>query len=53
MTTCRNCGAVLEVTFCDLGMSPLANSYIEPHALESPETFFPLHVYVCLSLIHI
>jgi len=28
-------------------MSPLANAYLEPTALADPETFYPLHVYVC------
>jgi SAM-dependent methyltransferase len=37
----------LTRTFCDLGMSPLANSYLTRDALSQPETFYPLHVYVC------
>lgn len=44
---CRSCGAPLEHTFCDLGMSPMANSYIAADALGAPETFYPLHAYVC------
>ena len=28
-------------------MSPLANSYVEPEALQRMEPFFPLHVWVC------
>jgi 2-polyprenyl-3-methyl-5-hydroxy-6-metoxy-1,4-benzoquinol methylase len=31
----------------DLGMSPLANSYIKPEQRNRMEPFFPLHVYVC------
>ena len=44
---CRSCGATLQRTFVDLGMSPLANSYIKPDQLNRPEPFYPLHVYVC------
>jgi len=38
---------MLERTFVDLGMSPLANSYIKPDHLNRMEPFYPLHVYVC------
>jgi SAM-dependent methyltransferase len=44
---CRFCGASLQHTFVDLGMSPLANSYLPPAQLNQMEPFFPLHVYVC------
>jgi hypothetical protein len=44
---CRSCGAALERTFVNLGMSPLANSYIKPDQLNCMEPFYPLHVYVC------
>jgi SAM-dependent methyltransferase len=44
---CRSCGATLGRTFVDLGMSPLANSYIKPDHLSRMEPFYPLHVYVC------
>src|SRR4051794_26794958 len=47
--TCRFCEAPLEVTFCDLGMSPLANSYVAPESLHRAEATYPLHVYVCSS----
>jgi SAM-dependent methyltransferase len=46
---CRSCGATLEHTFVDLGMSPLANSYIGPGQLNQMEPFYPLHVAVCAS----
>lgn len=46
-SSCRSCGAILTRTFVDLGMSPLANSYIKPEQLNRMEPFFPLHVYVC------
>lgn len=44
---CRSCGAVLAHTFVDLGMSPLANSYIKANESNRMEPFYPLHVYVC------
>ena len=44
---CRSCGTRLEHTFVDLGMSPLANSYIKPEQLNHMEPFYPLHVFVC------
>ena len=44
---CRFCGAALRHTFADLGMSPLANSYLKPEQLEAMEPFYPLHVRVC------
>lgn len=45
--SCRHCDSALEVTFCDLGMSPLANSYLTAQQLDRMEPFFPLHAYVC------
>jgi len=44
---CRFCGTILRYTFVDLGMSPLANSYLTPAQLQQTEPFYPLHVYVC------
>lgn len=44
---CRSCGAILQHTFVDLGVSPLANSYINANQLSHMEPFYPLHVYVC------
>ena len=44
---CRFCGASLDKTFVDLGMSPLANSYIKSDESNRMEPFYPLHVYVC------
>ena len=44
---CRFCGEKLEHTFVDLGVSPLANSYVKPDQLDRMEQFFPLHVRVC------
>lgn len=44
---CRFCGSILEHTFVDLGVSPLANSYLKPEQLNKMEPFYPLHTYVC------
>ncbi len=44
---CRFCGAPLVHTFVDLGLSPLANAYVRPADVGKPETFFPLHVFLC------
>jgi hypothetical protein len=46
---CRSCGAELREAFVDLGASPLANSYVEPRALDAAETFYPLKPLVCES----
>ncbi len=44
---CRFCGTPLRVTFSDLGMSPLSNSFLKQEALDRHETFYPLHARVC------
>lgn len=44
---CRFCAAALTETFVDLGLSPLANSYVQPRHLGRGEMFYPLHTYVC------
>jgi 2-polyprenyl-3-methyl-5-hydroxy-6-metoxy-1,4-benzoquinol methylase len=46
---CRFCGAPLTHQFANLGVSPLANSYLRSDQLTQPETFFPLVAYVCSS----
>ena len=46
-TPCRHCGTALEQSFCDLGMSPLANSYLNADQLDRREVFYPLHAFVC------
>jgi SAM-dependent methyltransferase len=45
--SCRFCGATLQHSFVDLGMSPLANAYLKPADLHQMEPFYPLHAYVC------
>ncbi len=44
---CRFCNAKLNVTFANLGMSPLSNSFLEKSDLSKEEQVFPLHVFVC------
>jgi len=44
---CRFCGNILKHSFVDLGMSPLANSYLKENQLYKMEPFYPLHAYVC------
>lgn len=46
---CRHCGTPLEHTFCDLGMSPLANAYRTVEQQSAMEPFYPLHAFVCAS----
>ena len=44
---CRFCAAPLNHSFCDLGMSPLSNSYLDAGQLQQMEPFYPLHAMVC------
>ena len=44
---CRFCDKPLKYTFVDLGVSPLANSYLNEAQLQDMEPFYPLQVYVC------
>lgn len=46
-TICRFCGQPLKHTFCDLGLSPVSNSYLSQEQLEKKEQVFPLHAYIC------
>ncbi|WP_336762391.1 class I SAM-dependent methyltransferase [Paenibacillus sp. USHLN196] len=42
---CRCCGATLNNIFLDLGISPLANSYVKSE--NQMENMYPLRTYVC------
>jgi C-methyltransferase C-terminal domain/Putative zinc binding domain/Methyltransferase domain len=42
---CRVCGATLTRTFLDLGVQPLANSYLDTPT--SPDPRYPLHARIC------
>jgi 2-polyprenyl-3-methyl-5-hydroxy-6-metoxy-1,4-benzoquinol methylase len=44
---CLFCGAPLRMTFVDLGMSPLCESYVSREQLNHMEPFYPLHAFVC------
>jgi SAM-dependent methyltransferase len=46
-TACRFCGASVEAVFADLGMSPLANSFLPPERANGMEPFYPLRALVC------
>lgn len=42
---CRFCKNILDHTFCDLGTTPLSNSYLKNST--DHEDYFPLHALVC------
>jgi SAM-dependent methyltransferase len=44
---CRFCKTPLTHVFVDLGVSPLANSYLRPERLQQMEPHYPLRVHVC------
>ena len=44
---CRFCGAGLQRTFVDLGLSPLCETYPSVADFNRGEAYYPLHVYVC------
>jgi SAM-dependent methyltransferase len=46
-TACRFCGTPLTHVFADLGMSPLANSFLREEELGQMEPFYPLCALVC------
>jgi Putative zinc binding domain len=48
-TSCRACGAELELTMLDLGKSPPCEAFLSVEQTETVEAFYPLHVRVCTS----
>ena len=44
---CRFCNENLVDVFVDLGMSPLANSFLTSDMLKTKENFYPLQTFVC------
>jgi SAM-dependent methyltransferase len=44
---CRHCKNILENRFLDLGFAPPSNAYLIEDALNFPEKYYPLKVYVC------
>ncbi|WP_108852466.1 class I SAM-dependent methyltransferase [Albidovulum aquaemixtae] len=47
--TCRHCGADMPLTFVDLGLSAVANSYVPMDKAGEPEPKYTLHTRVCES----
>ena len=44
---CRVCKKKLKDYLCDLGLSPLANSFLKNKTLIKKEKYYPLKVYYC------
>lgn len=44
---CRHCQTPLKHSLVDLGMSPLANSYVPLDQVDGPHPTYPLHARVC------
>lgn len=44
---CRFCKHTLTHVFIDLVNSPASNSYLDAEALNEPETYYPLKVFIC------
>ena len=44
---CRHCGTEMPLTFVDLGLSAVANSYVPIDKADEPEPKYPLHTRVC------
>jgi C-methyltransferase C-terminal domain/Putative zinc binding domain/Methyltransferase domain len=44
---CRFCGAPLQATVVDLGLSPPCESFVRAEQLDDMEPFYPLHVRAC------
>lgn len=47
MIQCRHCNRELEHMVLDLGFAPPSNNYLSPQHLHTPETYFPLKLFVC------
>ena len=46
---CRSCHSPLGQSFLDLGASPLCESFLSAEELHQPESFYPLHAFVCTT----
>ncbi len=44
---CRHCGRPLTLMLADLGVSPVANDYVDLEHYAQAEPMYPLEVYVC------
>jgi hypothetical protein len=47
MANCRFCNSKLEQSFVNLGLTPLANSFLTEDAINKKEHMFPLHALLC------
>jgi C-methyltransferase C-terminal domain/Putative zinc binding domain/Methyltransferase domain len=45
--SCRHCQAELTLMLADLGISPVANDYVDPANYAKSEPFYPLEALVC------
>jgi C-methyltransferase C-terminal domain/Putative zinc binding domain/Methyltransferase domain len=46
-SNCRHCGSKLTLTLVNLGLSPVANDYVDPADCAKAEPFYPLEALVC------
>ena len=46
---CRFCGSTLTQPFCNLGMSPLSNAFLDETQISQAEQHYPLRAYVCTN----
>jgi hypothetical protein len=44
---CRHCGHDITLKLIDLGLSPVANDYVDPANYMKAEPFYPLEIFVC------
>ena len=44
---CRFCDEELKHLMVDLGMTPLANAYLDMDSIQQEESFYPLRIFVC------
>ncbi|MBT2686909.1 methyltransferase domain-containing protein [Bacillus sp. ISL-47] len=47
ISTCRFCGGKLSISFANLGVTPLANSFLCPGDGSTNEQYYPLNAFVC------
>ena len=47
MKSCRFCQSPLVTSFVDLGLSPLSNAFIPADQAAAPDSYYPLHAYIC------
>lgn len=47
MRSCRFCRTPLVTSFLDLGLSPLSNALVPADRAAEPDSYYPLHAYIC------